>query len=210
MTHANDMIDTGQRKTTGGQTMSFIHNRMGAVTLAVAATVLLLGAGCSKAKPTAPAATAPSSDAQATADATANLPTEWAEYRSEKLGITIPYPEGWYVRENQVEGVTTILIDPAPFPQSGAGSDAPIRVVVTVTALSLEDALAAYESATTAEVLLGSTRAVKVEYRSELGGEPSYHETYHWNAVERLFTVDGTKNDAVVAYIANALAVQKE
>jgi len=78
--------------------MSYLHNRMGAVTLAVAAAVLLLGAGCSKGHVPAGSAVAPT-NTDAGSRGTP-LPTKWSEYRSEKLGITIPYPEGWYVEEH--------------------------------------------------------------------------------------------------------------
>lgn len=194
--------------------MSFIHNRTGALALVAALAVLLLGAGCSKQSgPAEPAAPTNIDASSQPADAATGSEIRWAEYRSEKLGITIPYPEGWYVREDQSEDATTILIDPAPVPPSGSGSDSPIRVTVTVTPLTLEEALASYEAATTTAVVFGTTNATKVEYRSELGGEleePSYREAYHWSGANRLYTVDGTRGDAIASYIASMLATREE
>ncbi|MBI4435016.1 hypothetical protein HY635_04385 [Candidatus Uhrbacteria bacterium] len=82
--------------------MSFIHNRTGALVFVAALAVLLLGAGCQKQSgPSEPAAPINADAQPKPADATTESEIRWAEYRSEKLGITIPYPEGWYVEENE-------------------------------------------------------------------------------------------------------------
>ena len=83
---------------------SFIHNRRAtAFTLAAAGLALvLLGAGCSSSSQpsqgSAPSGGIPDTGTPDTG--TGALPTKWATYHSDKLGITIPYPEGWYVEES--------------------------------------------------------------------------------------------------------------
>ena len=86
--------------------MSFIHNRTGIALCAAAVAVVLLGAGCRESE--APARVG----AQLGVDAGDALPTRWTEYRSDTLGITIPYPEGWWVEEK--EGGTYFHATPPP------------------------------------------------------------------------------------------------
>lgn len=183
---------------------SFVHNWRWSFTVLVAVMLITAGFSCNGDRERQ---TATSGDDAGT------TPTTWTTYRSENLGVSIPYPEGWYVRESRNDDVTTILIDSGPLPPVGAGSDFPVRVTVTVTQLSLDDVLVMYESATTTVVEFNGTRVTKVAYSSGLGSstnEPLHREAYHWNVTEGLYTVDGAKDDATVAYIASALAAREE
>ena len=75
--------------------MTIFHNRFSFVALTIAFAVVLLGAGCGKQETPAGAGAQPS------ADEDDGLPPRWTEYRSETLGITIPYPEGWVTQGDE-------------------------------------------------------------------------------------------------------------
>lgn len=188
--------------------MQFIHNRTSIALCAVAAAVLLLGAGCSKAKPSEPATTAPSSDAQATADANANLPTKWAEYRSEKLGITIPYPEGWYVAENS-DGSTDFFQHAPP-----AYSDAPSQMWILKRESSSVDAAIQAEFPTVyerGEITRSGIAMTRIVYPYDARLDPEKRmAAYVWMRANAVQMVGGIENDVNLEYAVDHLEVNDE
>lgn len=198
-----------KRKNDGGRTMSLIHNRrMGAVTLAVAATVLLLGAGCSKVKPEAPAANAPPADAATIPAIDSGLPTTWAEYRSEALGITIPYPEGWYTRERNQDGALRVDIHPTTLPPFDFPSDAMAAVSVVVGSFDEETTIQAYgPTAERTQISLDGQSVTVLAYAAEFEtpGAQNEYIVYLWLRAGIQYLVEGTKDDPIVLYTVRAL-----
>ena len=193
--------------------MSFVHNRRAAAFTLVAAglALALLGAGCS------PKGRQSNSGAldqgpgtiPAPSDASNALPTKWAEYRSEKLGITIPYPEGWYVEEGGRGNSTTILVDEQSLPSLDEPSDATATVGVTIGSFSLADAVRSYGSEVqTSAVALGSRNVTRLDYETELGAaiDARPRTVYLWEADGSAIVVQGDADSPVLLRIAGDLA----
>gem|GEM_PF-4032843 len=190
----------------GGPTMQFIHNRTGIALCAAAAAVVLLGAGCSKQSENGGASTTPPTNTGADVGAT----ERWAEYRSENLEITISYPEGWWVEENNRGGSTAILIDEEPLPSLDEPSDATATVGVTIGSFNLADAVLSYGSEVSAStVVLGTRRGVtRLDYESELGANTDVRArtVYMWAADGFTTVVQGDSGSSVLMRIAENLA----
>lgn len=198
-----------------------IHNRTTSQALiALALVVIFAGAGCDLRRSVVPVGDVPANGVSDTTedtgtdgeDTTAQSVT-WTTYDSPMLGLRVPYPEGWSFQEAQDEDVFTVFINPTPLLTGGAGSDAPMRVTITRTPLSLDDALSVYdETSTLTTTEFGNRQITRVEYRSELGAPPSsptYRAAYHWRHAGQLYTVDGVSGDAVVEYVVQTLATQE-
>jgi hypothetical protein len=133
------MLKAHRPKTHGGMTMLHLHNSTRIAVLGAAVVVLLIGAGC---KPGASSDAALSGSAQdrggdpaeltqdATAsgtaefDAASDAPSEsndvseltWTTHDSPALGLSIPYPEGWYVEEETKNEASVLRFHNAPAP----------------------------------------------------------------------------------------------
>ena len=190
--------------------MSFIHNRMGVVTLAVAATVLLLGAGCQKPQENRPPILdqGPSTLPGAANDASGSLPTEWAEYRSESLGIAIPYPEGWYVEE-QSDGSTDFFENAPP-----ASGDAPSQMWVLQRESSSIDAAIQAEFPTVyerEEVTRSGITMTRIVYPYDVRLDPDKRMVaYMWMSTNAVRMVGGAENDVNLEYAVDHLEVDDE
>jgi len=181
---------------------------MGAVTLTVAAAVLLLGAGCQKQgyRPNSgklDQGPSPSRDASSS-----TLPITWSEYRSEKLGITIPYPEGWHASElgtsDQGSGLVVEFYDRQPIPES----DMPARVQVQVSDATVEQVRATFPEITEESTVRREEYSVlRIVHPRDV--EPATDETprlaYLWTSNGHTFVVDGAVDDPTFEEIVNRL-----
>ncbi|MBI4450000.1 hypothetical protein HY634_02995 [Candidatus Uhrbacteria bacterium] len=177
---------------------------MGIALCAAAVATVLLGAGCQKqGYPSnsgrldqGPNPAPPSSDA------TSTLPTQWTEYRSEKLGITIPYPEGWYVEEAS---------DGARFHEAARPSgdtEYPAELWLDSSSGTIDDYLAGFRSGDVLErnEVIKSGRAMqRVQTRHDLYGTIV---SYLWQQGLTTLRIGG-KDGAVVEYVINGLEVMR-
>jgi hypothetical protein len=199
---------------TGGQTMSLIHNRMGAVTLAVAAALLLLGAGCQKAQENRSPILDQGTSALpgAAVDASAQLPTTWAEYRSEKLGITIPYPEGWYVSESgdgdQGSGETIIDFYENEPPAMG---DAPSQMSYRVRSGTVEQVLGEFLAINDRQnVVRSGVSMTRVTYPYDEAAAPDVlMYAYVWQSGRDVHLLTGPAGSAVLEYAVDRVEVAR-
>ncbi|MDO8622429.1 MAG: hypothetical protein Q7R80_04320 [bacterium] len=189
--------------------MSIIHNRTGIALCAASIATELLGAGCQKQSGPS-AATAPTNtDAPSNpADATPDSEIRWTEYRSEKLGITIPYPEGWYTRERDQEGVLRVDFHPTPLPSFEVPSDAMAAVTVVAGAFDEEATVQSYgPTAQREQTSLDGQELTKVSYSTEFEtpGVQNEYVVYLWRRNEVQYLVEGAKDDPILSHITRAL-----
>ena len=211
MTHVSDMLNTCPQERKRG-TMSYLHNRMGAVTLTVAAAVLLLGAGCQKQgyRPNSgklDQGPSPSRDASSS-----TLPTTWSEYRSEKLGITIPYPEGWVVSEsgsgNRESGETIVDFYEHEPPAMG---DAPAQMSYRFRSGSVEQAQREFLAINDRQVVNRSgVDMTRVTYPYDEAAAPDVlMYAYVWQSGEHVHLLTGPAGSEVLEHAVDHLEVTR-
>ncbi|MFA4846158.1 MAG: hypothetical protein WC654_06400 [Patescibacteria group bacterium] len=183
--------------------MSFIHNRTGLALCAAAVAVVLLGAGCRESE--APAG----GGAQSRVDAGDALPTRWAEYRSDTLGITIPYPEGWQTRTEQRDGILRFDADEGGLPPPEVASDASPALSIAIGSFDVEAIIPTYgPEARRTETTLDGRSVVRIDYETELGaesGEVNQFTVYLWVDEDRSFLVEGVSGASVTEQVARTL-----
>ncbi|MDO8622340.1 MAG: hypothetical protein Q7R80_03865 [bacterium] len=175
--------------------MSFIHNRTGIALCAAAIAMVLLGAGCQKQgyQPNSGRLDQGTNPTSPSSDATSTLPTQWTEYRSEKLGITIPYPEGWYVEESE-DGRLIDLYDRQPIPDS----DMPARAQLQVSNQTVDEVRATFPEVVEESTIDREQRSVlRIVHPRDV--EPATDEAprlaYLWVASGKTLVFDGTIDD---------------
>lgn len=194
--------------------MSPFHNRMGIVTLAVTAAVLLLGAGCQKPQENRPPILDQGTSAPPSAglDASSKLPTTWAEYRSDKLGITIPYPEGWYVSESrnsdQGSGETIVEFYENEPPAMG---DAPSQMSYRVRSGNVEQVLGEFLAINDRQdVVRSGVGMTRVTYPYDEAAAPDVlMYAYVWQSGGSAHLLTGPAGSAVLEYAVDHVEVAR-
>lgn len=185
--------------------MSLIHNRIGIVLLTAAAAVLLLGAGCQK-RGYQPNSGALDQGPSATTDASGSLPTKWTEYRSDKLGITIPYPEGWYVRESgdgdQGSGTVIEFYPNEPPPES----DMPAGMWFERESGTIRDALSGLNLASEESLTKNGRSLTRAEFVEDFYDPNPRVLLYLWERGGQTFQLGGP-NHEIVGYAIDHMEV---
>ena len=213
-----------------------IHNSKQFGLLAVALMLVLVGASCKggvntrgsgsgsdrpTATPSSPATSAfPSSTPTAASNSpsptpgtptpmSSDLPTRWSVYRDADLGIAIPYPEGWYTRVEQRDGVLRFDADDNTLPPSEVPSDASPALSITVGRFDVEAVIPTYgPNAHRSEVVIEGQSVSRIDYETELGadfGETNRYSVYLWSANDRAFLVEGEASSAVLTDLVRSL-----
>jgi len=198
------MLNAGPQERKRG-TMSFIHNRMG-ITLCVAAiAAVLLGAGCQKQgyQPNSGALDQGTSPTSPSSDAMSTLPTKWAEYRSDKLGITIPYPEGWYVEEGSDQQALDMYRSRPP-----EDSDMPALIWFERQPGSIEGYLQQLDEVVQDESVQRAGKMMRrISRRSDLFDDLGLSVQYVWIEGDEVYRVGGFQDDPILEYIVDRIEV---
>ena len=215
MTHASDMLNVGPQERKRGM-MSFIHNRMGIALCAAAIAVVFLGAGCQKQgyQPNSGRRDQGTSPASPSSDATSTLPTQWAEYRSEKLGIIVPYPEGWYVSERRAQdverGTENVFVD---FYESEppAMSDLPTQMSYRASSGSVAQVLGEFLTINDQQNIVRSrVNMTRVTYPyDDAAATDVLMRAYVWQSGERVYLLTGPLESAILEYAVDHLEVAR-
>lgn len=185
--------------------MSHIHNRIGVVMFTVAAVVLLLGAGCQK-QEYQPNSGRLDQGTGTPGGSSGTLPTTWTEYRSDKLGIVIPYPEGWYVNEagddDQGSGAAVEFYSTQPPPES----DMPAGMWFERENGTIRDALSGLSLASEESRAKKGRNLTRAEFVEDFYDPNSRVLLYLWEQDEQTFQLGGP-NHAIVEYAIDHMEV---
>ena len=193
----------------------FVHNLRWLVVLSVVAILIATGFSCGGEKK---AGTAPwkavdagiSSDAGAASDAgvaspTTGQPITWTTYRNERLGVTIPYPEGWYVEENEEQRRADFYRSAPP-----EDSDAPASYSYWTrdgdVTQALTEFLATYETSEDARSGISMTRVV---YPYDADAAPDIRMVaYLWKSSGISHVLSGPEGSAELEYAIDRVEVR--
>ncbi|MDP3770949.1 MAG: hypothetical protein Q8R16_01460 [bacterium] len=193
--------------------MSFIHNRTGIALCAAAIATVFLGTGCQK-QGYQPNSGQLDQGTSPPSDATSALPTKWVEYRNEKLGITIPYPEGWYVSERRAQDaereVENVMVD---FYESEppAMSDLPAQMSYRGRSGSVAQVLGEFLTINDQrDIKRSRVNMTRVTYPyDDAAAADVLMRAYVWQGGDRVHLLTGPLESAVLEYAANNVEVAR-
>lgn len=181
----------------------FVHNRMGLMMVGAAFMLFVFaGAGCgSREKEGAPEKVPSTPDDASAADAGGAI-TNWTTYRSDALGIAIPYPEGWYPISMGSRGDTEFF---AENPVENSESSSRVYLAVSnrpvATEIDYPNRLNVFEELHSGVSMIKLTFLVDADFPEEVTA------AYLWERGGTTYRLVGTEGDAVLRYMVDHLEV---
>ncbi|MDO8598491.1 MAG: hypothetical protein Q7S02_00090 [bacterium] len=161
------------------------------------------GAGCGSRDTASTPEKAPSAPDDASAAGAGDAVTSWTTYRSDTIGISIPYPEGWYVEENAEEAVTSFY--PVQPPND---SDMSPRVWIDRHDELVDEFVTKLDNIQSDEFVQRSgLRMRKIVRRDDLSDDEGFAVSYIWAVDSKTYRIGGRQNDPVFERVVDQVEV---